>query len=455
MRFFLIIRQYFWFDEAFTVEMFAWTRTILGWIKFDEPIPPLNYWVIFQLSKVSTNSVWLRIPGFLLSIVSFLLIYKLARKKSKKAGLIALLLSSVSNYHLIYSFQSYVYPYLEFFVVISLFLFRKIYFEGIEKNKYFFVFLFFAANICGWFTQYVFIFYLTVLGLFVLTDRWVLKNKRKNFLIIFWSFLGFALVFLSYLPIFLNILTGGFNKFYSEPVSFRMFFSTILFLLGMANYWFLYSNLVVAIIGTAITIIVFILGIVHLLRNKKDLFFVLNFCIFFGITGFLFILSFFVLYKSLFQYRMLVVVFPSLVLVLTDILAEIKNIWIRKLLFVLAILYFLFQIFLAIYKNTIRRESFLATGKDSFIISECLKNRMEKEKKDNVRFIFTPEYIAPEFIYFWFDGNIDNIKKYNQSKNFRYNIWINYNSGFSGDGVCRGGKFLCRSGNVKSYQCME
>lgn len=429
--------------------MFSREKSVAGWIDFNRSIPPLNPLIIFILAKISTNYIWIRLPSLVISVFSFLFIFKMAEKYGKISGLISLIITSISNYQLIYSFQSYLYIYLEFFVVVSLFLFNKLYFEKYnKKGKHFLGFLFFLVNVCGWLTHYSYIFYLFVLAMFFLIDSFFGKKKNVNFNLVLFSFGGFLLVWILYLPIFINILGGGYYLFYSEPISYRMISSTVLYLFGIFNYDVLYKNLFVALLGLILLGIIFLSGVKNIFYKERKGFFLLNFLMFYFVLIFLSVLSFSFFVKSFFQYRVLIIIFPSLVLITSYLFSRVKNVFLQNFLLIGMCGYYLYELFLCINTNLVKRDSFLRTGKDSFLLSECLKDK----KISDTQFLFYPKYIAPEFKYFWFNGDIKKIEKYGESVFNKKMAIIYYNEPIEKK-ECEISENLCQFKTVKAFTC--
>lgn len=193
------------FDEAFTITYLAKLDTIDKMIFADASVPPLHYLLIKLMSQISTNALWFRAPSLLFSMLSLWISYKFTKKFSKKAALLTLIMLSFSTFHLLFSWQAYVYSQLFFLGVTTLYLFFHLLTDKNIKNENLKAFLVFIAGTTAFLTHYGFIW--TIAGLFLIllhkltlakpNHKKIKSQHRKLFL----AMAGIFAFLISYSPI--------------------------------------------------------------------------------------------------------------------------------------------------------------------------------------------------------------------------------------------------------------
>jgi len=124
-----------WFDEIDSAGRINYPITQMIKNLSDSPFPPLyyilmNFWIgIFGISEFS-----LRFPSLVFSVLSIILIFKLAKELfNQRVGLFAALLLSVSLYSIDYAREAKMYAMLWFFGLLSFYFFYK--FTKDNKNR--------------------------------------------------------------------------------------------------------------------------------------------------------------------------------------------------------------------------------------------------------------------------------------------------------------------------------
>lgn len=200
------------FDEAFTITHLIKFKSIEKMIFADPSVPPLHYLLIKLMSHVSTGILWLRIPSLIFSILGLWISYKFAKKISKKVALLVLIMLSFSNFHLIFSWQAYVYSQLFFLGITNLYLFFHVLNDKNIKYENLKIFLIFISGIMAFLTHYGFVW--TIAGLAIVLfhkiilakfDHKKIAVKHKKLILIG---LSTFLFLLSYSP----IIIYNFNK---------------------------------------------------------------------------------------------------------------------------------------------------------------------------------------------------------------------------------------------------
>lgn len=193
------------FDEAFTITYLIKFHSITDMILADASVPPLHYLLVKLMSNVSTNILWLRMPSIVFSILGLWITYKFAKKFSKKVALLALFMMSFSNFHILFSWQAYVYSQLFFLGAATIYLFFHLLTDKNIKHKNLKSLLLFISAVAGFLTHYGFIW--TIVGLSLILfhkiilakfDYKKIKNQYQK-LILVGS--GIFLFLVSYSPI--------------------------------------------------------------------------------------------------------------------------------------------------------------------------------------------------------------------------------------------------------------
>lgn len=196
--------------EAFTLIDIITKPTIIGMIKADNSIPPLQYLIVRFISWFSTELFWLRMPNLIFFTVIFFIIFDLTIKQGKLLSFIAIVLLSFSPYQLRYSWESYVYLLFQFWGAVNLYVFHKLVTEKLKKNKFlFWSILFVVSNVCGFFTHYSYVWFILA-EIFYLVFLFFQERFRKikinvKYKKIFILVLITSFILILYLPIFNSI----------------------------------------------------------------------------------------------------------------------------------------------------------------------------------------------------------------------------------------------------------
>jgi len=243
------LNQSLWSDEISTV-YFAksfrlWQYPELGshWL-----YTFLTYLVINFFGE---NEIMIRLPAFILGIITIPLIYFFVKYFfSKKEAILSAFLFSITYFHINYSNSARGYSGLVFFSLLSSFLFIKIITN--KKNKYIDFILFTVSTICGFLVHFYYIWvilaqYFTVLFAFIVEKYFLKKtpvlriNQYINLIINL--ILGVLIAFFIYGPNFISAVISKYItwKGIGELVSFSLIAN--LFMGKSDNLWGVFFSL--------------------------------------------------------------------------------------------------------------------------------------------------------------------------------------------------------------------
>lgn len=193
------------FDEAFTITYLTKFHSIKEIILADASVPPLHYLLIKLMSHVSTNILWLRIPSIVFSMLGLWITYKFAKKFSKKVALLVLFMMSFSTFHILFSWQAYVYSQLFFLGVATIYLFFHLLTDKNIKYENLKSLLLFISAVAGFLTHYGFIWTIVGLSLIIFYkiilarfDYEKIESQHQKLIL---AGLGIFLFLVSYSPI--------------------------------------------------------------------------------------------------------------------------------------------------------------------------------------------------------------------------------------------------------------
>lgn len=188
----------FWMDEA--AQVLESLRPFHEQLNISKDFqPPLLHLYVHFLTIFSQAEWFLRFFAALLpSLGAFYFFYLVFKREiGEKASLIAIGMLAVSSFSIFYSQELRPYALSLFFASLSLFYLEKV----IEKNNLFNLLLLIIFNTLGFYTSYVYLFFIFSEGLYLL-----LKKKVKITGI---TLASISLLYLPWLPFFLIQLKTG------------------------------------------------------------------------------------------------------------------------------------------------------------------------------------------------------------------------------------------------------
>lgn len=201
------------FDEGFTITFLIKQEKILDLITKDPSIPPLNYLLIKFMSLVSTQTLWLRIPSVIFSLIGLFISFKLAKNFSYRVAFLTLIMLTFSAFQIAYSWQAYVYSQLFFLGMSSIYIFFLLFTEINTNNLNLKLVLLIISSLLAFITHYGFIW--TILAYSIIVFFELIKvnfnfkktsSKQKKLLFgMFYIYLGL----IAYFPIFIKIFDRG------------------------------------------------------------------------------------------------------------------------------------------------------------------------------------------------------------------------------------------------------
>lgn len=194
------INQSLWLDEAAQAVM-SRNNLVSIWIGNIDFHPPLFHTLLHFWMLIFQAEWWMRLLPVCFGLGSISLLFHIGRKLfNERVGLISAFLLAVAPYHVYYSQELRSYSMLVFVVLASFNLFLDRRWREFS-----------CSIVVGIFTNYVFVFYLLGLGIYVATVDW---KPWKNFLL---SHLPTAFCFCLWLPQFINQLKAGQNLLFALP----------------------------------------------------------------------------------------------------------------------------------------------------------------------------------------------------------------------------------------------
>lgn len=370
------LNQSFWLDEA--------AQAIESSRPFGEQLnivadfhPPLyhvflHFWMIFGHSEI-----WIRLPSVFFGLGSIIVLYRIAvLLGDRKEGLLSVILLTLSPYHIWYAQEAR--PYM-LFVFLSLLSSLFI----LQKNWIRYTVSIVLSAYTNYFTPFVFLGHAVYMYCF---DK---KNSNKFIK----SILVTGILFIPWLPFFLQQLTVGTNGFFSgwsNIVSFPwarsvpLTFAKFIFGRGTFENKVVYASLILPIV------MLFGFSIVRLLNKKEGKITLILFAIPFI---FAVILSFFL---PIVAPQRLIFLMPLFYLILAKGVTTVSKIW-KSAMVVLVVLVSLSGIIQYYTNPYVQREQWRESV--SYIESD-------KKDKSIVLFVF-PGPFAP---YLWYQKGLIETK---------------------------------------------
>lgn len=178
-----------WFDESFTQNYLRHPFSILLSGSLETTHPPGYYLFLSAWSSISGSLLWLRVSTILFSIFSGVFLFGFGKRIVNIRYAYVLLISyALSGYSVVFDWQIRPYTLLFMFVAWSLYLV-----SGTPKKTTLFAFA--VVNFIGLLIDYGFIWYMGLLGLFLLI-RSSPRAGRNRWLPFLWSASGSTGLFL-------------------------------------------------------------------------------------------------------------------------------------------------------------------------------------------------------------------------------------------------------------------
>lgn len=165
----------FWFDEAFTYHIARLPLSELLQAALSDNNPPLYYLLVHFVLKLSSNEIILRLPSFIASIASIILIYALLKKLiNRQAGLIASALFSVSPLVIYIGTEARLHSLATLLSIGLVFSFYLL----LKKPDFKAILTFFMVSTLALYTQYYILLLFIPFTIYVLTQKHALKIKK-------------------------------------------------------------------------------------------------------------------------------------------------------------------------------------------------------------------------------------------------------------------------------------
>lgn len=413
------------FDEAYTITYLAQFKSVEKIIFADPSVPPLHYLLIKLMSRVSTGILWLRAPSVIFSMLGLWIAYGFAKRFSKKVALLVIIMLSFSNFHIMFSWQAYVYSQLFFLGIANLYLFFHLLNDKNIKNENLKVFLVFVSAIMAFLTHYGFIWNIAGLAL-VLFHKIILAKfdyKRINLQhkkLILAGF-GVFLFLLSYSPIIIyNFNRALKNIAWFDPINIYTIGLSFQRLLGFYD-WFGWNIFLNSTLGKILPSIFLPFILVYLIRLKDKN---INFLIVVSLANLLLpIILSLIIGENIHATRAIIIASFTF----TTLLAiSAEKIFKKKLFYIFLIIFSIF--YLNFFKITNR--SYIQVSQEFDLIKQYVRwfrkhPKYVKEKKPI--FIYNKNHHFPskdQFVnyfvlnYYWFGyNNEEALGKYTKIKN--------------------------------------
>jgi len=353
LRLYDLGEESFWYDELFWIEQLE--QPDLG-SALKEAInynmdPPIYQTFFYFWLKLGKSEFWTRLPSAFFGILSIYFIFVLASYiYNKKVGLIAAFILSISRINIYYSQEARVYSFFVFMVIISYYLFLLA-IDNRQRKQYIFYLL---SLIVLLHTHYygVFVVFSQLLYLIWSYRRKLrfLKKFLLAYLASFASFIPWLIVYFNSTPMVEGLTHGrismpkpSFFLFLLErfsPSNSELFPTSLLF-----------NQSVSFSLGGALFLLLFLFGMVKIVKNKEQ---VLLFWFFIPlVVSYCFSLLFFPIINFLTARYLLFISIPFCILIANSIF-KIKN-KLRKMLThfpsnrLYSIIYILLKISLVIF----------------------------------------------------------------------------------------------------------
>lgn len=195
--------QSFWLDEAtsgIVARDLSYNQILIQFIVKDFH-PPLYYLLLKAWgSLVGYSEIALRSLSVVFGVATVFVVYKIGKiVKDNANGVLSALLMAIAPLHIYYSQEARMYAMAAFFVTLSVFFFLK-YLKKAGK-RYFWAYI--VSLIVVFLTDYLSLLVLPVFFIYIFI------NKHKEIRSFFLKHWPLVVVFLFYLPIFLNQLNSG------------------------------------------------------------------------------------------------------------------------------------------------------------------------------------------------------------------------------------------------------
>jgi uncharacterized membrane protein len=429
------INQDIWFDESFTIQILRETKDVISLMYRDTPVPPLQYLFLDEFMKIFGSKLFvIRLPSIIFSVITMVIAWYLASKKSTKAGLIALTIFAFSNYQILFAWQAYVWVMAEAIAIVSALAFFTLFNSPSEKltiKDFAWLAIFVLCNIDGWITSYPYIWLLPGMFLFCLVklfQKLILKQKVTNriYLLSVGCVITVIAIFL-YLIKFHLIMEMGSKVFFSTPISFSTLWNTLFYMMGNLN---LIETSAPPASLRFIEILV-TLSFVYfstkalIKKHSHDNLYLLSYLIFYGAIISSIIVTL-VTHTSFFMYRTFLPISFSLVFILAflfdDLARNIQGITtVRDLTLI-----FIFTSISLFWEVFVIRDYY----NSNMIRQAAYKIKLASTKDISIGFL--PEYFRSTFDYYWYgyDGSPHQDKyafiKYKdiKNKNFPKEYWL-------------------------------
>lgn len=286
----------FWFDENFSLYIAGLpTLQLLAQIGADNT-PPLYYLLLKIFMQFSLSEYWLRGLSLISGIASIFLVYLIFEKKGKQITLLSTLFYALSPLMIYFSVETRMYQLLSLETLGFVFLFQKL----LEKYTLKHIIILIFLGIIGVYTHYYFILIIIFSLIYILLKRprqfkvWLL-----SFILIFISFLPWLIIYIKSSPHpgcwCFGPLTGIIATFISFSLNGVGF---------VTQREFLNINPIEKFLFVLVSLVVFILFLVGILKVKKDLYYILL------LLGSILLLAIISIFKSLFSPRALLIFSP-------------------------------------------------------------------------------------------------------------------------------------------------
>jgi mannosyltransferase len=224
LRLYSLAQKSIWLDEAFSITISQHGLFDLPWlVSLTDTHPPLYYlalklWLIF-----GNGETQVRMLSAIFSIAAIPLIYLLAANifDDKRIGLIAATLLAFSPFQIWYAQEARMYAMLIFFVLASAcFFFRALrYNDIVDWIGYIF------TTVLALYTDNGAIWYIVAISIFFLLS---IRRYKDRFLRWFLCQLAIVIVYLPWLPVFVQQTRRVAVDFWLQPPSFQTVLGTLL-----------------------------------------------------------------------------------------------------------------------------------------------------------------------------------------------------------------------------------